>query len=283
MGNANHFLITIMVGLDAVEDGAQKRDSFHTSWNPKDPKASAVRSRHYAIKSALAWTVDNLDMYLRLCNRTPQLYNQQESIEIAKTKHSVYNKFLCVINNHPELTPNLYAYIDLLICWRNNSIHFGAENQLTESSLRYFKNIPENDTVVNTYHLNITQMLEHFRSGSCPTFKEVATLIGMTIQFVDKLDQILIREVQQYEFLETILYHSLKKKEKETRIFDHANTTPEKRQKKLKQYFITEGITEDFYNDEGERFLSEIAELSEDEFMKQVDSHRKAKIEAAEE
>ena len=73
MGQANHFLITIMIGLDAVEDGAQKRESFNANWNPKDVTASVVRSKHYAIKSSLAWAVDNLDMYLRLCNREPRL------------------------------------------------------------------------------------------------------------------------------------------------------------------------------------------------------------------
>ena len=86
MGQANHFLITIMVGLDAVEDGAKKRESFHTTWNPQNARASASRSRHYAIKSALAWAVDNLDMYLRLCNRIPRLYSDSESLEIAQTK-----------------------------------------------------------------------------------------------------------------------------------------------------------------------------------------------------
>lgn len=273
MGHANHFLITIMVGLDAVEDGTSKRESFRTSWNPKDSKASAARSRQYAIKAALAWTVDNLDMYLRLCNRAPRLYNQQESMEIANTKHSVYNKFLCVIKNHPELTPNLYAYIDMLICWRNNSIHFDAENQLTENSLRYFKNVPDDDIVVNKYHLDTNKMVERFNAGACPTFKGVATLIGLTNQFVDNLDQILLREIQQYEFLEAVLYQVIKGKDNKTNVFDRTNTTPEKRQKKLKQFFVTAGITEEFYNDEGERFLAEVAELSGDEFRKQVESH----------
>ena len=60
MGQANHFLITIMIGLDAVEDGAEKRESFKTTWNPRNRTNSVVRSKAYAIKSALAWTVDNL-------------------------------------------------------------------------------------------------------------------------------------------------------------------------------------------------------------------------------
>ena len=66
VGQANHFLITIIIGLDAVEDGAQKKESFNTTWNPRNVKASVGRSRHYAIKSALAWIVDNQDFTMIL-------------------------------------------------------------------------------------------------------------------------------------------------------------------------------------------------------------------------
>ena len=218
MGQANHFLITIMFGLDAVEDGAEKRESFKTTWNPQNRTNSVVRSKAYAIKSALAWTVDNLDMYLRLCNREPRLYNDDESAEIADTGHSIYKKFRCVINNHKELQLDKTAYVDLLICWRNNTVHFGAENQLMHDSLNYFRNIPTDDVVANKYHLNVNQMLERFNSGDCPTFKEAATLISMTIHFVEELDGILLRDINQYRFLETSLFKLLKS-EKDTSVF----------------------------------------------------------------
>lgn len=270
MGQANHFLITIMVGLDAVEDGAQKRESFHTTWNPRDVHASASRSRLYAIKSALAWAVDNLDMYLRLCNRNPQLYSDSESAEISKTKHSIYNKFCCVIRNHPELTPNLFAYVDLLICWRNNSVHFDADNQLLASSLQYFKKIPANDTVINRYHLDVSKMLNRFHLGECPTLKETATLISMTIHFVEYLDKLLLKNIQQYQFLDDLLLHLLKDKHHKPRVFDHTNTSPEKRKKKLKQLFATAGICVDFYNDDGNRFLDEVSILTEDAFKARI-------------
>ena len=274
MGQANHFLITIMIGLDAVEDGAEKRNSFTTTWNPKNKSASVVRSKQYAIKSALAWTVDNLDMYLRLCNREPRLYHEEESIEIVKTKLSVYRKFECVIHNHSELTVNKFAYVDLLICWRNNSVHFDAENQLMSESIEYFKNISEDDVVTNTYHLDVVQMLDRFKRGDCPTFKEAATLISMTIHFVEELDSILLRDIEQYRFLETSLFKFLKS-ENTTSIFSFKNTTSEKRKKKLKQFFATVGISEDFYNEDGERFIDEVVNLKEDEFIRKVLEKRK--------
>ena len=274
MGQANHFLITIMIGLDAVEDGAEKRESFKTTWNPQNRTNSVVRSKVYAIKSALAWTVDNLDMYLRLCNREPRLYNDDESAKIADTGHSIYKKFRCVINNHKELQLDKTAYVDLLICWRNNTVHFDAENQLMHDSLNYFRNIPTDDVVANKYHLNVNKMLERFNSGDCPTFKEAATLISMTIHFVEELDGILLRDIDQYRFLETSLFKLLKS-EKDTSVFSFRNTTPEKRKKKLKQFLVTAGISEDFYNEDGERFLDEVVNQNEDEFISKVLEKRK--------
>ena len=271
-----------MIGLDAVEDGAEKRESFNTTWNPENRTNSVMRSKKYAIKSALAWTVDNLDMYLRLCNREPRLYHDGESLEIAKTKHSVYNKFDCVIRNHPELAVSKFAYVDLLICWRNNSVHFDAENKLMTESDNYFGNIPEDDVVKNTYHLDVNQMLNRFNRGDCPTFKEAATLISMTIHFVEELDRILLRDIDQYRFLETSLFKLLKS-EKDTSVFSFRNTTPEKRTKKFKQLFIAAGISEDFYNEDGKRFLNEVVNLREDEFINKVIEKRKEEEKKAQE
>lgn len=282
MGQANHFLITIMIGLDAVEDGAEKRESFNTTWNPENRTNSVVRSKKYAIKSALAWTVDNLDMYLRLCNREPRLYDGEESAEIAGTRQSIYKKFRCVINNHKELALDKIAYVDLLISWRNNTVHFDAENQLMHASLDYFRNIPSDDVVVNKYHLDVNQMLERFNSGDCPTFKEAATLISMTIHFVEELDSILLRDIDQYRFLETSLFYLLKS-EKNTSVFSFRNTTPEKRKKKFKQLFVSAGISEDFYNEDGERFLDEIVNLREDEFINKFIEKRKEEEKKAKE
>ena len=176
----------------------------------------------------------------------------------------------CIINNHSELAVNQYAYVDLLICWRNNLVHFDAENQLLPSSLQYFRNIPSDDIVANIYHLNVDEMLNRFKNGECPTFKETATLISMTIHFVEELDKLLLRDIQQYRFLEIFLYQLLQKEANRTSVFDYMNTTSEKRKKRLMQLFATNGINQDFYNDDGKRFLQDISELKGDEFKTRV-------------
>ena len=199
----------------------------------------------------------------------PRLYNDSESNEISQTKHSVYNRFRCVIKNHTELTVDKYAYVDLLICWRNNTIHFDAENPLLPESLNYFKKTANNDTVAKLYHLDVSKMLIHFKNGDCPTFKEIATLISMTIHFVEELDNILLHDIQQYQFLGNTLLHLITKDNKNTSVFDFANATPEKRKEKIVQFFITHGITEDFYNDDGKEFLDYVSTITEDEFKAQ--------------
>lgn len=274
MGQANHFLITIMVGLDAVEDGAVKREDFHAAWNPQNTISSVRRSKQYALKSALSWAVDNLDMYLRLANRLPRLYSEKESQEIAKTKHSVYQKFRCIINNHPEIDVCLSAYVDLLICWRNNTTHFDAENMLLPVSQRYFSKLKENkgkDQYCETYNLNISAMIDRFSRGVCPTFKEVATLINATIHFVEILDNLLLQSIDQPQYLESQLMLLLKKDPRKASIFSRHNTTVESREKRIKQLLITAGLREEFFNDSAHAYLHSIANMSEEEFKKRAD------------
>lgn len=55
-------------------------------------------------------------------------------------------------------------------------------------------------------------------------------------------------------------------------IFNYQNTTPEKRKKKLKQFFVSIGISEDFYDEEGERFLDEVINLKEEEFINRANN-----------
>jgi len=277
IGQSNHFLITILIGLDAVKQGASKPEDFRTSWNPCNVSNSADRSRGYALKAALAWVVDNLDMYLRLANRMPRLYNLEESQEIANTKHSVYRKFNCVIENHPEIEVRNYAYVDLLICWRNNVTHFDAENVLLPTSSSFFSNLQtsaEIDPDISDYHLEVGAMLEKFYKRNCPSFKELATLISKTISFVELLDTLLLQEIDRARYLEDQLRVLFKEDSKNIGVFSRLNTTLQIREKKLRQLLITAGIADDFFNDDANAFLKQVANMSADEFMGRITSER---------
>ena len=267
IGQANHFLITILVGLDAVEDGATKRQEFKTSWEPKDIKSSVHRSRQYAIKSALAWVVDNLDMYLRLCNKNPKLYQEKESEEISSTKHSVYQKYKCIVKNHSQISLNTKAFVDLLICWRNNMVHYDADNELLIETKKYFHDFSNGDVTISKYNLDIQKMLDRFEQNLYPSFKETTTMISMTIKFVEEIDSILLNEIQQNIYLDQMLKGLYKKNKKISTVFSFNNTTADKRIKKIKQLFRTQGIEEDFYNKEGIEYIEKLSQMSFKDFL----------------
>jgi hypothetical protein len=55
LGNANHLIITILVGLFAVEQRliSECPVELRAAWNPKDPTASANRSRVMMLQMSL--------------------------------------------------------------------------------------------------------------------------------------------------------------------------------------------------------------------------------------
>ena len=74
LGQANHFLITALVGLDYIRNNNVKcPEDFSTSWNPKNKSFSVDRSRQYILNSSMAWAVDCLDAYFSRCNQNPKL------------------------------------------------------------------------------------------------------------------------------------------------------------------------------------------------------------------
>lgn len=271
MGQANHLLITILIGLDAVDDGATKRPDFNTTWNPKNVHFSVSRSRIYAINSALAWAVDNIDMYFRLCNKTPKLFTDEESREMDKTGHSVYKKYEIIVKNHIQISAVAKAFLDLLICWRNKKVHFDADNELSSNSLNFFKNIPSDENVVSKYHLDVSNMLDNFNKNQTPTFKEITTMISMAIHFIYEIDSILLKEVNQEEYLTTLLRRKFKENPQQiNQLFNYYSPTAEKTEKKLRQFLIMYGLQSDFYNEDGNSFIKEISNKPFKEIVKKL-------------
>lgn len=297
IGQANHFLITILVGLDAVANGAEKKDSFKTSWNPKDVNATVSRSRMYAIKSALAWAVDCLDMYLRLCNQKPKLLNETQSNVFNGTGHSVYKKYKLMVQWYPNIDNNKQAFVDLLICWRNRLIHYDADNKLSKETVEYFKNESCKDKELEKYNFDVNEMIISFEKKEYPTFKETATMISMTLSFVEQLDRDLLKNIVIRKYMDDIICEYLDSEKKVHRFFDNYyikdtkevreaknaseakkirdNNVIQAKKKCLKQFFKTYGI-EESVNADGEQdddYIELIAHLSVEEVKKRLKNH----------
>ena len=210
IGQANHFLITILIGLDGVKSGkVVKNDEFDAAWNPRDIIASASRSRIYTIKASLAWVVDCLDMYLRLCNRKPRLLSEELSNKFNGTGHRVYEKYKLVSDEY-EVSDIDKAVVDLMICWRNRMTHFDAGNDISNESRNILIVSINEDETIKKIHLDSNKMINSFDQNECPTFKEMAFMISRTISFVESIDKILIDRVNVLTVLKDVLCNEFK-------------------------------------------------------------------------
>lgn len=206
LGQANHFLITTLVGLDGIESGiiTEKPEDFHTSWNPKNLKSSASRSRGFVLKSFLGWAVESLEMYMVELNRKPkELYSEKFTQIYSNAGQSIYKKVVGV-GEEAGVRASLIGLMEVLITWRNHVFHYGIDNEIRPCSL---VTLSTNKEAVKDEFcgLDIDIMKETWESGRDFTFKEAASLIRATQKFVEELDEFVLNHLDIDRYVKEIL------------------------------------------------------------------------------
>ncbi len=212
LGQANHFLVTALIGLDYIDKNEVScPEEFSTSWNPKNKKNSIIRSRHYILKSSLAWTIDCLDTYLSKCNQHPKLINDNQIIkEFEKAGRSVNEKFTS-LTEHIRLSEkyvsdfNIHkAMSGLAIQWRNNTMHFNAHNEIAKEHKTILFNSRERIKELFC-GLDINATINNFSQHKEPTFKETTSLIRGVQKVVEIIDLYLLSKVDIYRYADDII------------------------------------------------------------------------------
>lgn len=188
LGQANHFLITILVGLNGIRRNEIKFDEeFRTSWNPKDAVRSAERSRVFALDLSLVRAIDALDTYFMLSVRKPCALLPGFVSAMDGTGRSVAKR-LGVFDNHlPRLRQSHKAALEVAIEWRNRRVHSLSEDRIDNEKRR---SLIADAVYFKEHHsgLDIKDLLNHFEANSAPTFKEAASIIKLchdAVQFYD--------------------------------------------------------------------------------------------------
>lgn len=196
LGQANHFLVTILIGLNAVENGQAKPGaSLSAAWNPRDVVASSRRSREFVLDMALVRAVDALDAYLSTAYRKPSLFDSpmlRSAMDNAGTKVSM--KFAAVCQHGVGLESKLAALCRLAIEWRNRRVHSLAENELSADDEALLR--ASSMEIATEYRgLDVDLMLSNFYASKEPTLKEAAGIIKVMQNVVEKMDAKLIADV----------------------------------------------------------------------------------------
>ena len=213
LGHTNHYLITILVGLDYIKDpDINLPEEFRTSWNPRNNHSSSIRSREFAINASLSWAIDALDAYLSFCHKKPTLYQEKEIQDNAGgAGQFVFSKFI-VLRDYVNATnePNfkeIAALAEVAIQWRNRLVHYFADNQISPETRQTLFDNP-NFFLENFQGLNINELLERFDGNQAPRFKEITSLIRGIHKFVEISDVYLLGKIdKELHLIECIDFH----------------------------------------------------------------------------
>jgi len=206
LGHANHFLITILIGLNGIEKGSVVHDdAFRAAWNPRDVLSSARRSRAFALDLGLVRSVDALDAYMSLCNQKPMVI-QDDTFrnQMHSAGRSVWEKLEAFLSNLPGSDSWLGALNRSAIAWRNRGVHSLAENEISTEDRHIL--LSNAERISNQFRgLSARELLQHFDANDGPTFKEVAGLISAAQKIVQHFDGELIRRLDATTLLKQLL------------------------------------------------------------------------------
>jgi len=211
LGQANHLIITALVGLDAIERGLVKSvpDELNMPWSPSSPTASARRSRRLILDMTLIRAVDAIDIYVSASRRTPRLTQAPELRNaIDNAKLSVMGKFNAIEQFHRRrLDPRLGALVAVMIAWRNRSVHADADDLPDE---RWTEIIAENGEWYAEHFsgLSAEKLIADFNKGQPPVFKEIGAFIRGTHKFILNLEEAQFNALNGNEYVKDLVKYS---------------------------------------------------------------------------
>ena len=219
-GQANHYLVTCLVGLHALEhsDIGQAPKELHAAWSPRDKQSSIYRSKHFLLQSFLGWAVDSLDTYLGLLNRKPD-YLQDEDLKacIGGIKRSVAKRMQAYAI-HYSASNETTALMDVLITWRNNVFHELTDNQL-KSSTKQALNEYASSISAKYRGLVVSGLAQKAEAGAPLTFKEGASLINAVHEFVREIDEAVLGRLDLCSFCTEVVQGAIDEKEQGAHFF----------------------------------------------------------------
>lgn len=214
VGQNNHFLITIHVGLAAIEAGSAKLPhDMHVSWDPHDRVSSAARSRGFANKSALAWLVDGVDTYTRALKSRPSLVSQRvisDLEEAERNRDGIAGKIRILASGTGQVDTAEAALVEIAIWWRNRLVHQSASGKIKKALAAVA--LGHSDHYIANYQgLLIDELIGHaeLRPTVPPTLKEITAIIRAAHKLVERIDGSLLRRLDAPSYLNEVLSQHL--------------------------------------------------------------------------
>lgn len=243
-GQNNHFLITILVGLDAVGAGCAVRNpGFSTTWEPRDLGASAARSREFAIKSSLSWIVDLLNVYRKEVSSIAgssvgARLRKLDDLDGAETKLMGLVQ-VAGLSQSPEVLLSRLA-----INWRNRTVHSSSAGRRLNRTLASQLMACRSELLEQHSGLDVELTIERHDNGRAPTFKDVATIISGIQRTVRDIDAALISLIDLESFADDVIRRYLAESKDSNVVPKLWPGSPDKTRQRLTTLLGQHGMTE---------------------------------------
>jgi len=238
IGHSNQYLITILIGIEGVRTGVvTKGDSFNVSWNPVSLEDTSRNSRRYARNAALSWTMDALDAYLGFLKKHPFDFPKDfyDRIKNERFMFAMLNEVVDFLGYPIDLPLSL---VHLGIQWRNNLVHYHADNELEQKYVSFIRNMDSKSIQERFRGLDPVQMYDNFKDNNSPTLKEVAAIIQSTHYLVLEFDKVL----KEYVDVNLLIDHIIR--ENDVEFENVVFSPPETRFRKMKRFLMSKGFKE---------------------------------------
>ena len=207
LGHNNHFLITIMVGLDAVASGeAHRSKEFSTIWAPRDAVQSARRSREFSCKALAAWLTDSIAAYIDNLSASPSIITDSALAATVEAGRSIGARIRVLAVACGRDADAATLLVRVAVIWRNRLVHSQATNPISRE-LRDELLACRQEIASDYQGLDVARLLDSAGRSHAPTFKEVTSLVRAAHKFVEQVDGQLLGRSDLDIYVKNILSH----------------------------------------------------------------------------
>ncbi len=226
IGESVHSMNTIAVGLSKLNDkNCDIPKGLDISWRPNDIETSKIKSRNYAERAAIIYSVESFFDYLKMISENP-FWSHPEINFIGDEKKAirVYN----FLNQIPSIRDEVKILAEFACHWRNKIVHSSASKaKLANDKIGKIRQL--RDYIYNNYHhFDINIALENYENKRI-TLKDVSTLITILIKAARQIDEFFFREFNFNKSIKTI-GENLKTKECLENVFKQQESNKRHRQ-----------------------------------------------------
>jgi hypothetical protein len=207
-GHTTQYLLTLIVGTDAVRRGCPAPPGLPATWNPQSREDAAGRARTFALQAATVWNAESVIGYVSSVTRSQPALISEPLVDRVNEIRAREGKLVALCDGVSHPRTNSLALVRAAIVWRNRLTHVHASNRLEQDVVASLRSA--HDAIADEYQgLNVTELMERVHGGAPPRLKEAAALIRASSALTRSLDERICTQIDIVRYLQEVLYQYL--------------------------------------------------------------------------